>query len=341
MRAFISSLIQKRRDRDVEAEVIELNRQGVALSSAHPRNETGAFEFYCKAIQLAPQSHLAYQNAGHACVVLERWQAALWFHEKVRELDLKYDKVCLFVRSFRSFSYLGFVLQRPAEEKCQCLDYSKGKTRELHRMWSRIWRMEDAAAFVRERTGLDLLDGAIWTVDHCYALPLDDENPKLGWRAAFYRGEETQEPTFVGFPSWESRESTVNAAHALCEELEWKRKCERIPLSTTRYIAGLPSDCWQHIFSFATERELRTSLAPVCRQFYHISLKNSLWKEIWLRFAHADPLKPQEVEILHTHSFGHEGFLRNLLIRYAPLNLTVVGEQDEGVEKALDQQGSV
>lgn len=77
--------------------------------------------------------------------------------------------------------------------------------------------MEDAASFVRGRTGLNLLEG-LWRVDHCYGLVFDDENPTIGWRASFTR--DGDEPIMVGFPSWESRENTVNAAMALCSELQ-------------------------------------------------------------------------------------------------------------------------
>lgn len=226
-------------------------------------------------------------------------KGALWFHQKVRELDGGYEK-------------------RKEKDKCGCLDYCTAKTKELHAGWSRIWRMEDAATLVRQRTQLDLLDGAVWSADHGYALPIDDH----GTHWAVFTREGNVEPIRVAFASWDQRESTVNAAIALCQELEWKRQSDHIPQGRETLLAvGLPADCWQHVFGFLSEKDLRLGVARVCRGFYHVSLKNALWKDIWLTHAHAQPLRAHERSILQTHSFGHEGFLRNLLIRYHPLNL--------------------
>lgn len=64
---------------------------------------------------------------------MQRWQAAVFFHQRVRELDPSYDK-------------------RPKEQKCECLVYARKKIADLQATWSRTWRMEDAAAFVMDRT---------------------------------------------------------------------------------------------------------------------------------------------------------------------------------------------
>ena len=242
----------------------------------------------------------------------------------MRRLDSKYNK-------------------RKEEDKCGCLDYCTGKTKALYATWSRIWRMEDAAALVRERTQLDLLDGSVWTADHCFAMPIDEN----GTHWALFTREGNSEPFRVAFASWDQREATVNAALALCEELAWKRVSERIPHGREVLQAlGLPADCWQHVFRFLSETDLRTGVALVCRAFYHVSLKNALWRDIWLTHKHAQPLRDHERSILQTHSFGHEGFLRNLLIRYAPLNLNndiplpVDDNANKGAERDSSSEGN-
>ncbi len=82
----------------------------------------------------------------------------------------------------------------------------------------------------------------------------------------------------------------------------------------------LRQDILQHVFSFLSCDELR-NVATVCRSFYAASMRNSLWCRVWLTWPHKTPLTDAERAILVTDSFGHEGFLRNLLLRNAPLLL--------------------
>lgn len=83
MKAFFQGIVKKMRgesnasDSELAEQVLELNREGVRLSSE--KKEWEAFKCYARAIQLSPHEHLAYQNAGHACVILEKWQVGHLF----------------------------------------------------------------------------------------------------------------------------------------------------------------------------------------------------------------------------------------------------------------------
>jgi hypothetical protein len=66
----------------------EWNQEGVASKE----DKLSQLDCYCHAMLLAPKEWLGYQNAGHICVSIEWYEGAVYFHEKVRELDKKYLK---------------------------------------------------------------------------------------------------------------------------------------------------------------------------------------------------------------------------------------------------------
>lgn len=72
----------------------------------------------------------------------------------------------------------------------------------------------------------------------------------------------------------------------------------------------------QHIFGFLDWKDL-TSCALVSRDFYRSSLCNALWRDLWLRHPHKRALTDVEINLLTSEfgSFGHDGFLRNLLLQ--------------------------
>ena len=85
----------------------------------------------------------------------------------------------------------------------------------------------------------------------------------------------------------------------------------------------LRNDVLQHVMGFLELDELR-AMALTCRHFYHVSLRNALWRDVWLRYPHQRPLCDAERALLISEGgegFGHEGFLRNLLLQRAPLHL--------------------
>lgn len=82
----------------------------------------------------------------------------------------------------------------------------------------------------------------------------------------------------------------------------------------------LRGDVLQSVFSHLPLADLR-QCALVCRNFYVVTLRNDLWRRMWLTLDLNPPLRDYERALLESYvtSFGHQGFLRNLLLRRAPL----------------------
>jgi hypothetical protein len=275
---------------------------------------------YLGAVAASPGHWLGYQNAGHSCIQLEWWEGSIYFHERVRELDTKYDN-------------------RAEKDKCECLTHARSKLQTAKKQsYARLWHFEDVTP-----PGLDLaqLTGEA-AIDPCWVERRTPEGKFL----LRVNGQ-----PFV-FDSLAKRQHVLSGLQAICREREARAAEERLTANAQPGHAVLRSDVLQHVLSFLTDdwrgksicvflvcfAKLVSALAEaglVCKGWLRVSCRNALWRAVWLRhvFPSDAPLTPQEhADLRNVAAFGSDGFLKRLLLRHPPLVRTNVPAQGSGDE---------
>lgn len=281
---------------------MELNRQGVALGQKLEKveNKTEGLEsilqYYLRAIQADKTQPVSYQNAGHICVQLKRWEAVVWFHTKVRELDPKYD-------------------ERPEKDKCGCLVHGKDTLKLERKSWVRTWTIEDA---IKELGALpaeaeaDLRKGG-WTLDPQFTLP------KANGKYETFLCSPSGVKFPLAFETWEQRDKALNALTQIDNDVAttWN-----LPIRINPSHPELSGYVLQSIFLWiADDHKKLANMSLVCTEWLHFSNSNLVWRQVWLRYPHTRELTDDEKDRLDTLSWG-EGFLKRLFLKHPPLNVT-------------------